>query len=492
LNCILAVDIGTTSTKALLVQPDGKVIASAQSGYLTSYPQSGYAEQDAEELLQAVKKVIRDCAKDHSMLVRAVSFSCAMHSLIAVDERGKSLSPVILWGDTRSSLQAKKLRESKEGGLIYQTTGTPLHPSSPLCKLMWMKENKPSLFNSASKFISIKEYIFFHLTGEWAIDFSLASATGMFDVHQLRWMPEAVAMAGIDEARLSPCVSPYHFIPLMNSSIAHDLHLPINTPFVLGASDGCLANLGSGVDEEGELSITIGTSGAARMTSSQFCYDSKQRIFNYRLDEDTFVTGGATNNGSVLLKWFSDQILNETLTPAQLIERAMKIKAGAQGLLFLPYVLGERAPFYDPEARGVYFGLAHHHTSDHMLRALVEGICFGIKSIVTAIEESAGSVDSIIASGGFTRSTDWLQLLADILGKEIHVNDPNDASALGAAIIGFRSLHIETQFLSEAHSKVFIPDESKYQTYSDLFQLFQDLTALLQPSFDKITALQND
>ena len=491
MNYILAVDIGTTSTKGLLVQPNGKVFTSAHVPYPTDYPQAGYAEQDAETLLNAAKKVIADCAKTNTNNILGVSFSCAMHSLIAVDAKGKPLSPVILWGDTRSALQAKRLRATKEGDAIYHATGTPIHPMSPLCKLIWMKENQPELFKAATRFISIKEYLLFHLTGEWAIDYSLASATGLFDIHKLSWMPEALAQAGIDESKLSTCVSPYYSVSLADALIAKELHLPINTPFVLGGSDGCLANLGSGVMEPGELSITIGTSGAARLTSKQYCPDPKQRIFNYRLDEEYFITGGATNNGSVLLSWFSEKILDETATAVELMERMMKVEAGAEGLIFLPYVLGERAPFYNPNARGVYFGLGQHHTDEHMLRAMVEGICFEIKTIVNAIEESAGrTLDQVVASGGFSRSESWVQIMADILGKEISVNDPNDASALGAAIIGFKALKIEMSFNASLTAKVFHPNPEKHKNYQDHFQLFVELTNVLQPSFEKITALQ--
>ncbi len=493
MNYILAVDIGTTSTKGLLVQPNGEVVTSANVPYPTNYPEAGYAEQDATTLLNAAKKVIQDCAKGNTNHIKGISCSCAMHSLIAVDAKGEALSPVILWGDTRSASQAKKLRGSKDGDQIYHVTGTPIHPMSPLCKLMWMKENQPELFESATRFISIKEYILFHLTGEWAIDYSLASATGLFDIHQLKWMPEALKQAGVSESKLSPCVSPYYTIAISTKMIADELHLQVNTPFVLGGSDGCLANLGSGVMEPGELSITIGTSGAARLTSKRFCSDKQQRIFNYRLDEEYFITGGATNNGSVLLNWFSEQILKEKLTAPELLDRASKVEAGAEGLIFLPYILGERAPFYDPNARGVFFGMAQHHTCEHMLRALIEGICFEIKTIADAIEESSGvHIHQVVASGGFSKSEIWVQLLADILGKEISVNDPNDASSIGAAIIGFKALKIEMSFKTSLTKKLFQPDKEKHHLYQKHFRLFVEVTSLLQPSFEKITALQKD
>jgi gluconokinase len=490
LNSILAIDIGTTSIKGLLVQPDGKVIGQHQIPCTTFYPKPGYVEQRAEDLLDGVKEVIRKCAQGNAELIRGISFSCAMHSMTAVDSLGQPLLPVMLWADTRSTTQADKLlASSDEADFIYHTTGTPIHPMSPLCKLIWLQENQPDVFTKASRFVSIKEYILFHLTGLWRIDYSLASATGLFDVHQLRWMPEALSKAYVDESRLSICVSPYFTTSVVSKAVADDLCLSMDTPFVWGGSDGCLANLGSGAMQQGELSVTIGTSGAARLTARQFHTDPQKRIFNYRLDEDTFIVGGATNNGSVLLSWFSKQILNEPVDAGALLDRAMKVEAGANGLLFLPYVLGERAPFYNADARGVFFGLGWQHTSEHMLRAVVEGICFEMKTIIDAIEESAGSSNKIIASGGFTQSEQWVQLLADITGKELHVVTANDTSAIGAALMGMKALGMKDHFIKTNTHKIFSPRSEKI--YTEHYCLFTHLTSALQDSFKKISSVQN-
>jgi gluconokinase len=486
LSCILAIDIGTTSTKALLVQPDGQVLHSSQIFYPTYYPNLGFAEQNPGEILKAVKAVIQACALKFQSKIAGVSFSCAMHSVIAADQKGNALSPVMIWSDTRSHVEAKKLKESELGAMLYQATGTPIHPMSPLCKLMWLKENQPEIFNSAFKFVSIKEFIFHHFFGVWEVDYSIVSATGLFDVHQLKWMPEALELAGIDESKLSTCVSPYKLYEGLSDSLLDELNLSSKTSFIIGASDGCLANLGSDVMQTGELSITIGTSGAVRMTSKEFQGDSQQRLFNYRLDEKYFVTGGATNNGSVLLNWFNENFLSNQSNIATLIQNALSVGAGAEGLIFLPYVFGERAPFYNPHARGVFFGLAQHHTHRHMVRAILEGICFEIKSISQAVEQSAGDAIRIMASGGFTQSAKWVQLLADILGKEVGVQFLNDASAFGASKMGFKALNLEFEFGSAYEPQLFKPNKDNRELYDRYFMLFNELTSELQEKFEKI------
>jgi gluconokinase len=485
LSCILAIDIGTTSTKALVVQRDGKVLLNSQVFYPTHYPKWGFSEQSPIEILGAVKNAIKTSAQKFKDEIRGVSFSCAMHSLIAVDEKGNALSSAIIWSDIRSHSEAKNLRESSPGARIYQVTGTPIHPMSPLCKLMWLRQNQSDLFNSTFKFVSIKEFIFYHFFGVWEVDYSIASATGLFDVHQLKWMPEALELAGIDDSKLSTCVSPYKVYEGVSHSLLDELNLSSKTSFIIGASDGCLANLGSDVMQSAELSITIGTSGAVRMTSTTFQADPHQRLFNYRLDEKYFVTGGATNNGSVLLNWFNENFLNNQSDIGTLIENGLRVGAGAEGLIFLPYVYGERAPFYNPHARGVFFGLAQHHTHRHMVRAILEGICFEIKSICQAVEQNSDRVIRIMASGGFTQSAKWVQLLADIIGKDVCVQFVNDASALGASKMGFRALNVAFEF-SDSEPQLFKPDKEKAESYDRYFILFNELTATLQDKFERI------
>jgi gluconokinase len=485
-NYILAVDIGTTSTKGLAVSHDGSVLTHFQKAYPTHRPEPGFAEQDPEQILKAVHEVISAVihgAGDHR--VAGIAFSSAMHSIMVVDGKGNPLSSLIIWADTRSTAQSQRLKNSETGKLLYKLSGTPVHPMSPLCKLLWMKEKQPGLFSAASKFISIKEFVLYHLCGEYVIDYSVASATGLFDTRSRQWGTEALNLLGISPEKLSKPVSPFTKL-IMKSNLLPGIP---EIPVIVGASDGCLAQLGSGAMDLGDLSITIGTSGAVRMVSSAPIADPKSRLFQYILDEKTLIAGGATNNGAILLSWFSESMEGIDSGSEAFIKEAFTV-ADAEGLIFLPYVMGERAPMYEPEAKGVFFGIGIHHRRAHFKRAILEGICLGLKNIIIAVEEVVHKTERIFASGGFIQSAAWVQLMADVIGKPVQASTNSDASAWGAAIQGFQAIGQPFHRASEK-GLVFEPDMAKNEYYKNLFHIFESLNAKLLDEFPKITALQS-
>jgi gluconokinase len=487
----LTVDIGTTSAKVLIISQKGQVLCSSQEFYPTNFPHPGFAVQDADVVVNGILKIIKAAKEKFNGKVDVIGVSSAMHSMMAIDSGNKPITPLILWSDMRSREQAKKLQKSVAGIEIYNKTGTPIHPMSPLCKLMWMRENQPEIISKASKFISIKEYLFIVLCGQALVDYSVASSSGLFDVHKLDWSHQALEVAGITAEKLSRCVSPYDQELRIRKDIAKSLGLDENIPVVPGASDGCLAHLGSNAMEKGRLSLTVGTSGAVRMASKTYAPDLKQRTFNYRLDEHTFISGGATNNGTVLMNWFCHNFYSgKTADIVEFAKVASGVDAGAGGLVFLPYVFGERAPHYNPDLRGVFFGLAQHHTQAHLMRALLEGICLEIRSIVESIEESIERVTGILASGGFVRSPEWLQLMANVLQKDITLHDVHDASSLGAALMAFKSLGVSTSFDGSEKKLVFKPDTTLAGIYDDVYGVFSSSTQLLEKEFSKIVRLQ--
>jgi gluconokinase len=488
---VLTIDIGTTSAKVLIVSDEGQVVASAQEFYPTDFPQPGFAVQDPKVVTNGILKIIKKAKEQFNGSIDAIGVSSAMHSLMAIDSKGVPLTPLILWSDMRSAAQARQLQGSAIGREIYNVTGTPIHPMSPLCKLMWMREHQPELIAKTWKFISIKEYLFYVLCGQFHIDYSVASSTGLFDVHKLDWSEPALATAGISTDKLADCVSPYNSALRLKKDVAASLGLSVETPIVPGASDGCLAHLGSNAMAKGRLSVTIGTSGAVRMASNSYAPDPYQRIFNYRLDEEKFISGGATNNGTVLLNWFCKNFYsNKTVDIVEFGKVATSVEPGACGLLFLPYVFGERAPHYNPDLRGVFFGLAQHHAQAHLMRSLLEGICLEIRSIVESVEQSIGEVTEVLASGGFVRSTHWLQIMANVLQKSITLHDVNDASSLGAAMMAFRSVGREVSFDGSDHKMVFNPDTALGPLYTDLYGIFSRSTKILEKEFSEIVRLQ--
>jgi gluconokinase len=492
MQVIIGVDIGTTSTKAMAFTPGGQVLSSHYQEYPIYRPAPEYSEQDPEEVLAAVVQTLsQTLAAVPPDQVLGVSFSCAMHGLLAVDAAGQPLTRCLIWADNRSQVQAEALQPTAAGRDIYWHTGTPIHPMSPLCKLLWLRQNQPELLQRAHKFISIKEYVYFRFFGKYLIDYSLASATGLFDIRQLRWYPPALALAGIGPEQLSTPISTLHLEQDLDPVYARRLGLRRPLPFIIGASDGCLANLGTGATQPGLAALTIGTSGAIRVTAAQPAQESQQRLFSYILTPTQYVVGGPVNNGGLILRWFRDtfgadlkqQAAARKKDPYDLIiEQAAAVPAGAQGLLFLPYLLGERAPIWDAAARGVFFGISIHHTQAHFCRAVLEGILFGIYQVGQALEETTGPIREIHAGGGFARSPFWVQLLADIFQKKVYITETIESSAWGAALLGLAALGIAAapEGAVPKNRQEFIPDPAKHAIYQQNFSIFEKLYPLLR------------
>jgi gluconokinase len=478
MSYIIGIDIGTTNTKAVAYTDAGLVLGNASSSYNAITDENGLHELDPRQLWDAARKVLSDLISRISDQRgwEGVSLSCAMHSLMAVDQQGEPLTRAITWADSRSKVYAERLKASEAGRRIYRQTGTPIHPMSPLCKLLWLRENEPDIFHRAAKFISIKEYVWWKLIGKYQVDHSLASATGLFDIYRFNWYKESLELAGIREDQLSEPVACTHI------EKGHLLEgVPKGMPFIIGASDGCLANLGSGVVKPGEAALTIGTSGAIRMTSQSPAYDAEERIFRYILTPSFYVCGGATNNGGVAVQWFATNFARGR-SVEDLVSDAFEV-AGSEGLIFLPYLLGERAPIWNADARALFFGIKASHGQAHFMRALLEGVCFSLRHVGISLEETIGPMGDIYASGGFTHSPNWLQLIADIFGKTVYTTSSADASAIGACILAMYAMKIIPD-IGAAGKIVRIKDEyrprqdgyaSSFATYTELYRRLKDI-----------------
>lgn len=475
----LAIDIGTSNIKALVVDVDGKELFSNQLPCITHHPQAGFSEQNPEKIYSDVCLIIESCPTEIKKRISFISFSSAMHSVMAVDEKGDPLTPLIIWSDLRSKDERNSVRKNKQLVDQLARTGTPVHPMSPLCKIMWWQKHHPEIIKRAHKFIGIKEYIWFRFFQCYEVDYGMASATGLFDREMKSWFGPALELAGIKSDKLSAPVSVYHHRSISNKALLVELGLSSAVPVIIGSSDGCLAQLGSGAMDSNALSLTIGTSGAVRRVVREKNDTYNPLVFRYLLDEDTVIEGGATNNGAVLIDWFQKSFLNETISTEKFIESAFAAPPGANGLLFLPYIYGERAPIYDPDASGIFLGMHQQHRQEHVMRALLEGIVFALYDIATLIEKSSGAYEHIVASGGFVRSHKWLQLVADVFGKPVHVPQREDASAWGAALLGFSALHVPTHY-NAIQSTTLFPNETIHQQYKIQLEQFKKLQVLSQ------------
>lgn len=503
---IVGVDIGTTSTKSIAFDLKGNVLTKKNIEYPILNPEPSWSEQEPDEMLSAVVESIKHVvsendAKGNELI--GVSFSSAMHSVIAVDEKGKTLTNCIIWADTRSKEYAEKIKNSELGHEVYMKTGTPIHPMSPLCKLCWMKDNAKDIFEKAYKFISIKEYVFYKFFNEYVVDYSIASATGLFDIYELRWNKKALNLAGISEDKLSRPVSTTQVIKGMRSEYADYMGVDVNTPFVLGASDGCLANLGANAIKPGDAAVTIGTSGAIRIISDKPKNDEAERIFSYILTENHYVLGGPVNNGGIIFRWFRDNFSPLEIETAEkigidpyelLTAQASKVEPGANGLIFLPYLLGERAPHWDANSKGVFFGVNITHKREHFLRAVLEGVIYGVYDVGRALEETTGSIDTIYATGGFVRSQLWVQMMADVFNKKVVIAESYESSCLGAAVLAMKALG-EIEAVEQVEklvpiSKIFMPNRENHERYMKNFEIYCRLYSKLKDEFVNIGMLQ--
>jgi gluconokinase len=483
----IGVDIGTTSTKAIVFSSTGAMKGIGNQGYALESPHPGWAEQDPAAIFAAVIAALREAIEQANIAtaeVGAVAFSAAMHSLIAMDAQDQPLTRSITWADSRSVKQSDRLKQDNSGFAIYQRTGTPIHPMSPLLKLLWMRQEDLETFQKAARFISIKEYVLFQLTGQYVVDYSIASATGLFNLKSLNWDESALALAEIRAEQLSQLVPTTHILRGMKANYAEAAGLHPDTPIVVGASDGVLANLGVGAIQPDQIAITIGTSAAVRQVVSAPVTDPQGRTFCYALTENHWVIGGASNSGGVVLRWFRDRFGQAAIEQAKqqrldpydiLIKQAETVPAGATGLLFLPFLTGERAPYWNPDARGVFFGVALHHEQAHFTRAVLEGILYAVYSITAILQELSANPLTIRASGGFARSRPWRQMMADVFGSEVLVPEVYEASGFGAAVLGMYAVGAigdlsEVQSLVQIHDH-HLPNLQLAQTYHQIFKI---------------------
>lgn len=449
---VIGIDIGTGSTKALAINTVGQTISSSQVHYEMESPLPGYCEQNPGVVWDAFLACIKKITTELKSPPEAIVLSSAMHSVIPVDASGKAIHPMIIWADNRSASIAKRIRESALGEILYEQNGTPLHAMTPLCKIQWLKENDHKIFSNAARFISIKEFIWHNLFHDFQVDHSIASATGLMDIVSCTWNSNALSLLDIDVEHLSQLVPTNYKRSNVDPDVCSQLGITSRTIIISGASDGCFANLGSFATDPGIAALTIGTSGAVRVASTQPVYNFNAMTFNYRLDDKTFICGGPTNNGGVALRWYVTNFLKLPLATADDYNRVLTTinaaPAGSDGLIFLPYLFGERAPIWNSDASGVFFGIKSHHKQEHFTRAVVEGISLALYDIAEHLIAGGSRIKQIHVSGGFVRSSAWLQILADIFNINVCLLNTDDASAVGAALLGLK----ETGLVSDINT----------------------------------------
>ncbi len=493
---VLGVDIGTTSTKTVAFEVGGEQLASASEGYPLEEPHPGHAVQDPQLILRAVLATVRAVVEQvGAERVAGLSFSSAMHGLLGLSPEGEPLTPLLTWADTRAGVQAERLRASVGGLALHRRTGTPVHPMSPLTKLMWFHEQEPKLCERIAFWVGVKEYVLLRLCDALVVDHSVASATGLMNIHELAWDDEALTHAGILPEQLPELVPTTAVLPGLTDASARATGLPASTPVVVGASDGPLANLGLGAVRPGVAACSIGTSGALRVVVDRPVVDPLGRVFCYALTPGRWVVGGAINNGGVVLGWAGDALAPDLgdEPEEELCALAGSVPAGSGGLLMLPYLLSERAPHWSSLPQGAYVGLTRAHGRGHLVRAALEGVCQQLGLVLQSMRSAGLSVEQIRATGGFARSPVWRQMLADVLGTDISFASGHEGSGFGAALLGMQALglieSIDVAADLVAVESTLRPEPADAAVHASLQPVFEQLYEALVPTFTSLRRL---
>ncbi|SER47880.1 gluconate kinase, FGGY family [Gracilibacillus ureilyticus] len=483
---VIGLDLGTTSVKAVAFDLKGNVIQESEKLIETIYPQESVVEQEPAIIERYTREVLKDIfMKTKNEKVLTIGISCAMHSLICVGEDGEPLSNMLIWSDGRSSELVKKMDADLKRN-IYTRTGTPIHPMSPFMKLIWMKENNYEPYRKAAYFMSMKEYLIYKWYGKRLVDYSMASATGLMNIKSLSWDKEVLQQAGVKELQLSTIVPPTEVLDGLNTEIESVLNWPKEAKLVIGAADGQLANLGNGAIKPGEVAVSVGTSGAIRQLIEGQHVNDNGETFSYAFTAGTSIIGGPTNNGGIALQWLKD-MMEFKGTHEEFLSGAENIAIGAEGLLFIPYVNGERAPVWNQKARGNFYGLNVTHRRPHLVRAVLEGIVYNLYQIGQSLEAIAGKPTSISVNGGLSKSPLWVQIMADVFGKEIQLADTHHGAAWGAGWTALVAIDKVASFEQIKENipidQVVQPNMSNHEKYKEIFMRYQQLAKDIEKFF---------
>jgi xylulokinase len=483
---ILAHDLGTSGDKASLYDPEGRLLASTFGGYATDYGPGGKAEQDPNAWWQSLATTTRGLLQQAARSageVGCISFSGQMQSAVLLDAAGELVRPAIIWADSRAQAECALLVERVGLERAYTITGHRLSPTYTLAKCMWVRAQEPDAWSRVRSVLVAKDYLAYRLTGRMATDPSDASGTNAFDQQEQRWSEELLQAAGIETALFPEIVPSTTVLGGLTADAAAATGLATGTPVVIGGGDGPCANLGAGVvgPEDGAYTY-LGSSAWISLATDEPLHDPAMRFMTFdHVVPGRFAPTATMQAGGAALDW-----IGEIVVPGggpdrlgRLVAEAGGVEAALEGLLFLPYLLGERSPLWDPRARGAFVGLARHHRVAHLVRAVLEGVAFNLRSCLLAFEENGRPIPALDAIGGGARSDTWLQILADVWGRPVRRRSlVDEANSLGAAVVGGVAIGILPSFdvaasLSEV-GRVFEPDQARHARYSERYEHFSD------------------
>jgi xylulokinase len=498
MDYFLGIDTSTTSSKALLIDSRGEVVAVASSSHTLQTPKPLWSEQNPSEWWSAVSASIKSVLEKAGIggeSVAAIGLTGQMHGLVLLDEAGNVLRPAILWNDQRTQSQCDEIHQRIGKEKFIQITGNVALTGFTAPKILWVQENEPEVFAKAKHVLLPKDYIRLKLTGEYAMDKADGAGTVLFDLKSRDWSAEVLDALGIDPSWMPRTFEGTEFTGHVTQEAASLTGLKVGTPVAAGGGDQAAQAVGVGAVEAGIVGLTVGTSGVIFATTPSALVEPEGRLHAFcHAVPGMWHFMGVMLSAAGSLQWYRDSLAPD-MSFDDLVKEAESAPAGCEGLLFLPYLSGERTPYPDPLARGAFIGLTLRHSRAYMTRAVLEGVAFGLKDSFTLIQNAGlGKITQVRASGGGTKGALWRQILASVLEAELVTVNTSEGAAFGAALLAGVGAGAWPDVPSACKETIRVtgqtlPDQDQVSIYRKMYPIYRELYPALTSSFNKIGAL---
>ena len=505
----IGVDIGTSGTKTVLFHEDGEVVSSYTVEYPMYQPQNGYAEQSPEDWWQAtvtsLTAVVRNSGVNKED-IKGIGLSGQMHGLVMLDQDGAVLRNAIIWCDQRTGKECEEITRRVGAERLIEITANPALTGFTASKILWVRNHEPEIYEKCRHILLPKDYIRFRLTGELATEVSDASGMQLLDIPKRQWSDEVLEKLDIDKSMLAKVYESPEVTGKLTGEAANLTGLSTDTIVVGGAGDNAAAAVGTGVVADGKAFTTIGNSGVVFAHTSDIAIDPKGRVHTFCCAvPGAWHVMGVTQGAGLSLKWFRDQFCGSEIETAKSMgvdpyylmdQEAQTVPIGANRLLYLPYLMGERTPHLDPNARGAFFGLSAIHTKKDMLRAVMEGVSYSLQNCLGVFGEMGITANDMLACGGGGSSPFWRKMLADLYGCPVKTVSSKEGPALGVALLAGVGAGIYGS-VQEACSAVIRvdkevqPEQANHLRYQKVYQLYRQLYPSLKEQFENLSRLSD-
>ena len=491
---LLGVDVGSSGAKALAIDDQGRLLARGRSEYETRYPRVGWAEQDPEDWFTGACLAIRACLGAGTFAprdVRGIAFDGPAHNVALLGTDGRPLRPCIHWSDLRSVLESNQL-EASVGARIFAVSGQPVNPSWTLSQLTWVRHHEPEVWDRIEKILVTKDYVRYRFTGEYVTDPYDAVGTQLFDLAAGAWSDELCALISLAPSRLPRVVPSHALAGHLRADVAARLGLPSGIPVAVGGGDSAVEAFGVGALAPGDCVVKIGTSGCVNVVTRRPTPSRRTLTYPYLLDDLGF-TIAVTSSGTAALRWFRSSVLPSAPSFEDMTALAANAPAGAHGLIFHPYLMGERTPHWDPRLRGAFLGLSTRHGLADLARAVLEGVAFSLRDCLETVRAQGLETRTMTLLGGGSKSPLWAGIAASVLGSELRKPATDDA-AVGSAMLAGLGAGVFPDWAAAARcgtrdAQVIAPDPVDAATYDRYFTVFQESARDLAPHYHALYEL---